>query len=72
MPSNAKKVYKAGDRVVLYLPNDVNPLLLKYINSQRQVSPAILEIVEQKAKIIYDGFDNILDKQEKKECGVNE
>lgn len=44
------KPYRQGDRITLALPKDVDPELLKWINQQKKLSPAILELLTLQVK----------------------
>lgn len=53
MPRKNEKTYKAGDRLVIYLPESSSEELVKFINSQKYISPTIIDILERYVKEIY-------------------
>lgn len=50
MPRARSKAYKAGDKFTVQIPSDADPLLLKWINKQKFISPAVVELMENKAE----------------------
>jgi hypothetical protein len=44
------KPYKAGDKMVVYIPQDIDVDTLGFINAPKYVSPIIMELVKERAK----------------------
>lgn len=63
MPKVRIKNYEPGDKIVLYIPENVNPNTLKYINTLKFASPAIMELIEQQANKVYSENNHNLTKR---------
>lgn len=47
MGRKRKNVLKAGSQTTLYIPQDINPEVLAFLNDQANVSKALLEIAQE-------------------------
>jgi len=68
MPRTRKKNYKAGDIFTVYIPPNIDERTLKFINSQKHISPTTIEILKDKAKEVYPNYykDKEINKKENK------
>jgi len=44
------KPYKPGDKIVVYIPLDVDEETLKFINYPKYISPIVMDLIKEKAK----------------------
>lgn len=57
MSKTRKKIYRQGDRITVLIPKDASPELLKWINQQKKLSPAITDLLELQVKKIKNALD---------------
>ncbi|MBO8160651.1 MAG: hypothetical protein H0Z24_03360 [Thermosipho sp. (in: Bacteria)] len=50
MPKVRTKPYNPGDRFTVKIPKDVDPILLKWLNNQKFLSPTVIQVLEAYAR----------------------
>ena len=50
MAKPRSKPYKAGDKMVIYIPREIDEETLSFINTPKYVSPMVMELVKERAK----------------------
>lgn len=49
MPKVRTTAYRGGDSFTVKIPSDIDPKSLKWINSHKWISPAIINLIEKEA-----------------------
>jgi hypothetical protein len=52
------KAYKRGDSFTVKIPSDIDETTLKWINSQKFISPSVIEALNKIAKSVYSEIQN--------------